>query len=581
MSRHFLRSSLLLLVAWLPMWCQALFAQQSARETTGEKVSQEADGKEAADVAAAEPQHQAIKRTDPKSIEAHEQLLAKAKQGRIDVYFEGDSITRRWGATDYPKFLAQWKRHFHGRNAANFGWGGDTTQNILWRLQNGELNNVSPKVFVLQAGTNNLPWTGPADKGKVDEVVTGIKAIIGVFQQQAPEAAIVLTGVFPRSQNKSLKETIEQINARLSKLDDGKRIRFLNINDRIADTEGKLLAGMSSDGLHLDAKGYDVWAEALEPILTGIMGPRATEDHAPPPTGDPRTAQAPAKDVVSRPSAPREVEVPDAVRIMRPTAAEVAIAEKALSDFKEYADPQSKAVLKRFPTLVEVRVPRPNSAIVPGLAPFFRQKHQANVAVAKEGKAELLLMGDSITDFWRNERGPFAGKKVQEKHFSRWNVANFGIAGDTTQGVLYRLQNGEGEGISPRAVMLMIGTNNTGRNSAEEIAEGIGAVVLMLRKCFPESRILLLGVFPRGTANDPVRQTIREINNAISKLDDGEKVHYLDIGARFLNAEGNIPADVMSDGLHPSSKGYEIWAEAVAPTLSKFMDREPVRKSNP
>ena len=190
-------------------------------------------------------------------------------------------------------------------------------------------------------------------------------------------------------------------------------------------------------------------------------------------------------------------------------------------------------------------------------------------------------MGDSITDFWRNERGPFAGKQVLDKHFGHWNVANFGIAGDTTQGVLYRLQNGEGEGFSPRAVMLMIGTNNTGRNTAEEIAEGIGAVVLLLRKCFPDSRILLLGVFPRGRANDPVRQTIREINNTISKLDDGDKVHYLDIGARFLNSDGNIPADVMSDALHPSSKGYEIWADAVATTLSKLMERGPAQKSNP
>ncbi len=527
----------------------------------------------------ASSQHNAIKRTDPNSIAAHEQLLAKAKQGRIDVYFEGDSITRRWGATDYPTFLAQWKKHFFGRNAANFGWGGDTTQNILWRLQNGELSGVSPRVIVLQAGTNNLPGAGPADPAKVDEVVAGLKAIIAVCQQQAPEAAIVLTGVFPRSQNKSLRQTIEQINARLANLADGKKVRFLNINDKLADTEGKLLAGMSSDGLHLEAKGYDVWAEALNPILTEIMGPPASEDHAPPPTGDPSAAQATATNVASRPAAPRAVEVPDAVRIKRPTEKEVAIAEKALADFKESADPQVKALLKEFPTLVEVRVPPPNSAIVPALAPFFRLKHQANVAVAKEGKAELLFMGDSITDFWRNERGPFAGKQVLDKHFSHWKIANFGIAGDTTQGVLYRLQNGEGEGFSPRAVMLMIGTNNTGRNTAEEIAEGIGAVVLQLRKCFPETRILLLGVFPRGPSSDRIRQTIRKINDTISKLDDGDKVHYLDIGAQFLNLEGNIPADVMSDALHPTSKGYEIWAEAVASPLRKLMDREPARES--
>ena len=148
------------------------------------------------------------------------------------------------------------------------------------------------------------------------------------------------------------------------------------------------------------------------------------------------------------------------------------------------------------------------------------------------------------------------------------------------QGVLYRLQNGEGEGFLPRAVMLMIGTNNTGRNTAEEIAEGIGAVVLLLRKCFPDSRILLLGVFPRGRANDPVRQTIREINNTISKLDDGDRVHYLDIGERFVNSDANIPADVMSEALHPLSKGYKIWADAVANTLSKLMERGPAQKSD-
>jgi lysophospholipase L1-like esterase len=537
-------------------------------------------GKEATAGVSAMSPHKAIKRTDPNSMAAHEQLLAKAKQGRIDVYFEGDSITRRWGALDRPKFLALWKRQFHGRNAANFGWGGDTTQNILWRLQNGELDGVSPRVIVLQAGTNNLPSTGPAGNAKVDEVVSGLKAIIGVFQQRAPGAVIVLTGVFPRSQNRSLKETIEQINAQLSRLDDGKKIRFLNINDKLADRDGKLLPGMSTDGLHLEEKGYEVWAEALKPILTEIMGPPAAEDQAPPATGDPGAAKAPAQVAESRPTTPGGVEVPDAVRIKRPSAQELAIAEKALADFKESADPRTKAILKEFPSLVEVRLPRPNSAIVPALAPFFRQKHDANVAVAKAGKAELLLMGDSITDFWRNERGAYAGKQVLEKHFGQWNIANFGIAGDTTQGVLYRLQNGEGEGFSPRAVMLMIGTNNTGRNSAEEIAEGIGAVVLKLRKSFPESRILLLGVFPRGSASDPVRQTIREINNSISRLDDGDKVHYLDIGAKFLASDGNIPREVMSDSLHPSSKGYEIWAEAVEAPLKKFMDRDSKQENN-
>jgi lysophospholipase L1-like esterase len=117
----------------------------------------------------------------------------------------------------------------------------------------------------------------------------------------------------------------------------------------------------------------------------------------------------------------------------------------------------------------------------------------------------------------------------------------------------------------------MIGTNNIGRNTGDEIAEGIGAVTLQLRKSFPNANLLLLAVFPRATANDPMRATIAEINQKIAKLHDGQKVHYFDIGAKFLDADGNIPRDVMSDALHPSSKGYEIWAEAVAEPLTKLM----------
>lgn len=280
-------------------------------------------------------------------------------------------------------------------------------------------------------------------------------------------------------------------------------------------------------------------------------------------------AQAPAPGAVPAP-------VPAAVAIARPSEAEVAAMRKSFADFAAKADAGTKALLQKYPNLLEVRPPVPNTAVIPALAPQFQAKHEANLAVARQGDAELLFMGDSITDFWRNETGVFAGKSVQDKYFGKWKVANFGIAGDTTQGVLYRLQHGEGTGIKPRAIMLMIGTNNTARNTAAEIAEGIGAVVLELQKDFPDAKILLLAVFPRGRANDPVRGSIAEINRIIAKLDDGKKVFYQDIGQGFLDAQGNIPADVMSDGLHPSTKGYEIWAQAViAPVTALMEGRSP------
>ena len=239
--------------------------------------------------------------------------------------------------------------------------------------------------------------------------------------------------------------------------------------------------------------------------------------------------------------------VPKAVAIARPTAEEVQLAERSLAKFLETADPAVKEINQKYPGLIAVRVPPANSATIPNLLQFFQAKHEANLEVAKQGDIDVLFMGDSITDFWRNPEGNYAGKPVLDKYFGNLKVANFGIAGDTTQGVLYRLQHGEGQGFSPKAVMLMIGTNNTGRNTAAEIAEGIGAVVLELQKDFPKAKILLLGIFPRSTANDPVRATIAEINTIIAKLHDGDRVNYLDIGSKFLDAGGSIPKDVMSD----------------------------------
>src|SRR4029077_1795974 len=166
------------------------------------------------------PADQALARTDPNSALAHEQLLEKAKQGGIDIYFEGDSIVRRWGATDYPEMLANWKQNFFGWNAADFGWGADTTQNILWRLSNGELDGVNPKVIVVQAGTNNV-GRQPGGAAKVDDIADGIKAIVERARRQAPQATIVLTAIFPRNDNIAVMPEITRINDRIARLADG------------------------------------------------------------------------------------------------------------------------------------------------------------------------------------------------------------------------------------------------------------------------------------------------------------------------------------------------------------------------
>jgi lysophospholipase L1-like esterase len=237
------------------------------------------------------PADRAAPRTDKNSQAAHEQLLAKAKQGGVDVYFEGDSITRRWGATDYPELLDNWRRNFFGWNAGDFGWGADRVENILWRLDNGELDGVNPKVIVLLAGTNNVGNRVPPEgiDAAAANVTKGLEAVIHVMQSKAPNATIIVTAIFPRNDNMAVLPEINQINANLAILAGGRKLRFLNINDKLADRNGTLYDGMlnARDKLHPTLQGYQVWADALKPLLTELLGPPAKEDHAPPPTRDP------------------------------------------------------------------------------------------------------------------------------------------------------------------------------------------------------------------------------------------------------------------------------------------------------
>ncbi|HEY9171885.1 MAG TPA: GDSL-type esterase/lipase family protein [Verrucomicrobiae bacterium] len=205
----------------------------------------------------------------------------------------GDSITRRWGATDYPKLLENWRTNFFGWNAANFGWGADRIENILWRLENGELDGVQPKVIVVQAGANNV-GTEPGDAAKVEDITQGLKKLLETCQAKAPDATVILTAIFPRNDNMAVIPSINQINRNLAQMADGKKVRFLDINGKLADQEGKLFPGMmNADQLHPALPAYQVWADALKPILTELLGPPAKEDHAPPPTGDPSAQKQP------------------------------------------------------------------------------------------------------------------------------------------------------------------------------------------------------------------------------------------------------------------------------------------------
>ena len=229
-----------------------------------------------------------------------------------------------------------------------------------------------------------------------------------------------------------------------------------------------------------------------------------------------------------------------------------------------------KPLLEKFQSLMMLQPPRLNvAATYTQTRQRMGQRHLDFVEIAKKGDIDLLLDGDSITDWWVQGDD---NQAMFDKYFGKYKTANFAIAGDTTQGVLWGLKNGEGQGFQPKAIMLMIGTNNSGSFSGPEIAEGVGAVVLEMRKDFPNAKILLLAIFPRGMPGDPVRDKLAEVNRIISRLDDQKNVFYMDIGRQFLDAQGKfLPDAFRPDNLHPAAKGYDIWGAAVQDKLAELM----------
>src|SRR5262245_6872358 len=307
--------------------------------------------------------------------------------------------------------------------------------------------------------------------------------------------------------------------------------------------------------------------------FAGIASAVAAQTTPPPAAGQGTAAQAPAPGrgptgrgpaVVIGPAAP----VPPEVAM--PSADEVTKINAAVTKLVDSDKSSTKPLLKKYESLLLLPPARLNTAAtftqtVQRMGP----RHEGFVEIAKKGNIDLLLHGDSITDWWvQNDEN----KAMFDKYFGNLRTANFAIAGDTTQGVLWGLKNGEGQGFQPKAIMLMIGTNNTGANSGPEIAEGIGAVVLEMRHDFPNAKILLLAIFPRANPGDAVRDKIAQVNRIIAKLDDQKHVFYLDIGPKFLDEKGVfLPNAFRTDNLHPMAKGYDIWGEAVKDKLAQLM----------
>ena len=217
---------------------------------------------------------------------------------------------------------------------------------------------------------------------------------------------------------------------------------------------------------------------------------------------------------------------------------------------------------------------RPNTAIIPvPRTDHWATNRQALVlkrAKDAPGDYDIEFIGDSIMQGWEG-----AGKSVWQEFYGQRKVINFGVSGDRTQHVLWRFENGQLDGIKARVAVVMIGTNNSNNqdNTETDILAGVTAIVQQIRERQPDTKILLLGIFPRGKTFSPQRGKILEVNEALARLDDGKNIFYLDFGSQLIENDGSISKSIMPDALHPNAAGYKIWANAAEPKLKQLLGK--------
>jgi lysophospholipase L1-like esterase len=407
---------------------------------------------------------------------------------------------------------AAWKR-YAGLNAINFAKEHDQIQNLLWRFNHGEFDGLHPKLIVLETGTNNAyGGNSPAD------IAAGIKLLVDTCRQRCPQSHILLLSLLPcgSSPTDSLRVKTNQVNQLISKFDDGTHVTYLDITGKFLQPDGSLRAdrtfGPAFEGV--PGPGYDAWADAMQPMIDRYCPKTAAS--APTPPNPPITSSEP------RLTWPYSLSPPPGVAITC------------------YPQPPIWWV-DRYSQIVDK----------------MKQQHY-----------DLIFDGDSITDHWQD-----TGRDVWAARYGSYKAVDVGISSDGVQNALWRAQNGELDGQDPKLVVLLIGTNNHGADP-KGVAAGIKLILNEYETRCPDAHILLLGIFPSGPQpHSPDRDWKLQVNSLLATLDDGKRVTYLYIGDKFLHPDGTLTADIMGDFLHPSPKGYAIWADAIQPVVDKYLPK--------
>lgn len=457
----------------------------------------------------------------PSPCERHTQKVEAIKTGNYDLVMIGDSITQCVGDADgeWTPLKAVWDKHYAPRHAINLGYSGYRTENILWNLENGELDfKTPPKVVVLLIGTNNTDDQHYPRVHTAEQVFAGTKAIVDLIRQRLPTTKIIVLEILPcggpddkttysRKYNRSAAaiESVRRAGELAAKLADDKQVFWLDVNYVFLRPDGTVNTDLMPDMIHPNAAGAEARAQAIEPLLSQLMGD------------------------------------------------------------KPLVEAQTNTAVVPVPKLEECGYD-------------WYGRHAEILKIKEAINPDLVFIGDSITHGWGGQpKASFAHaqKNTLDAVFPGHRCLNLGFGWDRTQNVLWRLDHGELDSLHPRAVILHIGTNNTGetsnarRNTPEEIVAGIRQIIIRIRSKTPEARIILMAVFPRGqNAADPFRLQINQINQLLAaEFGNTPGIAVLDIGPKLAQPDGTLSADIMFDFLHLTDKGYQIWADALVPLL--------------
>ena len=531
-------------------------------------------------------------------LDTHTKLVeyVKANSGPCDILLVGDSITQQWGSPlDTGVFNEAWKKHFADYRTINIGIGGDKTQNVLWRLDHGGVDGLKPKVVVLMIGNNNMfftPETGTVPAAK------GVQMCVANLRSRFPAAAIIVAKILPcHAPGIAFYEDIRKTNAALDTLplERDPAVRMLDLTSDFTSPDGNLKKELfTQDRIHLSPAGYAVYAERLKPLINTLHGGKGLGGAVILPKAVPPSDSASASTSSASNTTPRVSAQPsDTSR--KPTL-KTADGRSLIYPYSPYnegrMDPQltgwpltaaerewvAKAEYSRKPGH-EAQKHLPEMWVVTPTAARWGENGDENLWVAhhamclekvramKDG-IDIVLIGDSITQGWGGGYDGGSFNEAWTKQFGDLKAANLGIGGDRIENILWRLDHGALDGVSPKVIVLMIGVNNAPLVHANGVpasaaAHGIKLCLENLRLRCPKAQIVLVKILPAFDPAKEVGARVREINAAIDgyDLNADSHIHVLDLWKDFTNTDGSLKTSLYSDQhLHLGVAGYEILA---------------------